>query len=295
MLTDKLGPIAFYALRGLERCLAPGHLYSILKPFAFARVAFERRRSTPAYFSRPALRAEVLQSHVNYLLSRVLEFFPDRMATAKWQVRFQTSGLHHIHEARENGRRIVLLCFHFGTYKLIPFWLRASGIPVIGLIGGKSRYRTRAKHMKDRLSSFPALPTVLYITDQLRKAVELLRAGNLLLMAADREASKQITVPVDDHWSFRMATGAIRLASHCDADLIPCCMRDEGRWQFRLAIAPPVPREFLASEFTIPRAAEYVLQQMLPHIRNHPEQASDYLLDCFQQNALRPAAAGSLS
>jgi lauroyl/myristoyl acyltransferase len=292
--TDRLGPLGFYALRSLERCLSPSDLYSLLKPLALTRAAFESTGPVPAYFRKSPLPKEIRQARINYLLSRILEFFPDRLATAKWQDRFQTHGLHHVREARMNGRRVVLVCFHFGTYKLIPFWLRALGISVVGLLGGKSQQRTRAKRMKDRLSPFPELPTVLYVGDQMRKAIALLSAGHVLMLAADREASKQIPVPLDGEWSFHIATGAIRLALHYDAELIPCCMTDEGRWQFRLEMALPVPREHLASEFTMPRAAEYLLQQMLPHVRKHPEQSSNYLLNCFQRNTLRPTAAGSL-
>jgi lauroyl/myristoyl acyltransferase len=217
-------------------------------------------------------------------LSRVLEFFPERLATSKWQTRFRTSGLHHIQEARKNGKRVVLVCFHFGTYKLIPFWLRALGIPVIALVGGKSDQRPRAKRMKDKLSPFPHIPTVLYTCDQMRKVVEHLSAGAVLLVAADREANKQITLPMDDEWSFRMATGAIRLASHCDAELIPCCMTDEGRWHFRLEIGHPVPQEYLVGDLMTVRAAEHLLQEMLPPVRNQPEQSSSYLLDCLRRN-----------
>jgi lauroyl/myristoyl acyltransferase len=283
-MKGRLGLFAFHAIRQLERQLSPGSLYSVLTPLAFTRVALGRVDHLPSFFRRSIPHRTSRQARVNYLLSRLLEFIPDRLATSKWQPRFRNSGLHHIQEARKNGKRVVLVCFHFGTYKLIPFWLRALGIPVVALLGGKSKDRTRAKRMKDKLSPFPHIPTVLYTCDQMRKVVEHLSAGAVLLVAADRETSKQVTVPIDDEWSFRMATGAIRLASHYDAELIPCCMTDEGRWHFRLEIGQPVPPEYLASEFAMMRAAEHLLQEMLPPVRNRPEQSSGYLLDCIRRN-----------
>jgi lauroyl/myristoyl acyltransferase len=102
---------------------------------------------------------------------------------------------------------VVLVCFHFGTFKLMPFWLRALGVPAVALLRGKSQDRSRAKRMKDRLSPFPKLPTVFYTDDQLRTVVEFLASGHALMAAADRETGRQITVPIDDYWSFRMATG----------------------------------------------------------------------------------------
>ena len=76
----------------------------------------------------------------------------------------------------------MLVCFHFGAYKLTPFWLRALGIPVIGLLRGNSRERSQLKKMKDQLSPFPRMPTVLYSEDQLRSAVEHLSRGTVLLL-----------------------------------------------------------------------------------------------------------------
>ena len=184
----------------------------------------------------------------------------------------------------------MLVCFHLGTFKLIPFWLRALGIPAVALLRGKSQDRSRAKRMKDRLSPFPELPTVFYTDDQLRTVVEFLASGQALMVAADRETGRQITLPIDDHWSFRMATGAFRLASRYNAELIPVCMTDEGRWHFRLEISQPVPREYLTDGSDMMRAGQYLLHEMLPRMRKHPEYCTNYLLNCFQQNAAIPVA-----
>jgi lauroyl/myristoyl acyltransferase len=283
-LKDRLGPFGFHAIREVERQLRPTNLYSFLAPLAFSRVALERADHLPSFFERSTPLRTIREARIKYLLSRIVEFFPDRLATTKWQSRFRTSGVHHIQEARKNGRRVVLVSFHYGTYKLIPFWLRALGIPTVALIRGKSEERSSAKRMKDELSPFPQIPTVVYTGDQMREMVKLLSAGAVLFLAADREASKQIIVPIDHQWSFRMATGPFRLASHYDAELIPCCMIDEGHWHFRLEIGQPVPREYLASESMLMRAAEHLLQELLPHVLNHPEQSAGYLLDCFQRN-----------
>ncbi len=232
-------------------------------------------------------------ARANYYLSRVLEFFPDRLATPKWRDRFQTRGLHHLEEARRWGRGVVLVCFHFGTYKLIPFWLRALDIPVLAILRGNSKNRSRAKRMKDQRSPFPKIPTVLYNGDQLRQTVEHLSLGHVLLVAADREARQQIHLPLEDQWSFSMATGAMRLAARADAQLLPCWMTDEGRWNFRLEIGAPLPGPCRADEADLRRAGQHLLEVMLPLLRRRPEACEGYLLDRFRRKAPLPMAEPS--
>jgi len=289
-IKDRLGPLGFAVVRGLERRLSPSDLYSVLAPLAFTRATVGRIDPLPGYFSKSISALTIRDARANYFLSRILEFFPDRLATPKWQGCFRTSGFHYIQEARKAGRSVVLVCFHLGTFKLIPFWLRALGVPAVALLRGKSQNRSRAKRMKDRLSPFPELPTVFYTEDQLRTVVEFLASGQALMVAADRETGRQITLPIDDHWSFRMATGAFRLASRYNAELIPVCMTDEGRWHFRLEISQPVPREYLTDGSDMMRAGQYLLHEMLPRMQKHPEYCTNYLLNCFQQNATIPVA-----
>ena len=163
---------------------------------------------------------------------------------------------------------------------------------MIALIDGHSKERSRAKRMKDRLSPFPHIPTVLYREDQLREITDVLSAGNVLFIAADRETGKQISVPIGNDWTFSMATGSFRLASRYDAELIPCLMTDEGRWRFHLEICRPVPREYFASGSDMRSCGQYLVELMLPHIRKHPEQCSHFLLNCFGQMPSSARAEG---
>lgn len=291
ILEDLLGSAGFRAIRGLERGLSPDQLYAVLSVLASARAQRDGSVPLPSYFRRSVSDRTRRQARENFLLSRFVEFFPDRLATPKWRERFETRGLHHLEEARERRGRAILVCFHFGAYKLIPFWLRTLGIPTIALIGGRSKERSRAKRAKDRLSPFPGMPTVLYRGDQLRQTVAQLSAGHVLFIAADREASKQITVPLDDRWSFQMATGAMRLAARGGAELLPCSMTDEGRWRFRLEIGPPIPRRLLTGEPDLQGAGECLLQAMLPQLRERPEACENYLLERFRCTAPTPAGA----
>jgi hypothetical protein len=281
---DKMGLLAFHAMRLLEKGVSPTGLYLALAPLAFALAAFSFNRRVPAYFGQPPSPLHAWRSRMNCLLGHCLEFIPDRLATAKWQARFQTAGLGRLQEARQRKRRVVLVFLHFGAFKLIPILLRVLGISVISLLEGESSSRSSSLRMKDKLSPFSPLPTVFYREDQLRGAVEVLRAGHVLFVALDRRAGKEITIPIDEHWSFRMATGAIRLAAKCDAELMPCCMIDQGCWQFRLEIGQPVPLEFLTPRLDAIGAAQHLLRELLPTVSRHPEFCVNTLMRSLRPN-----------
>ncbi len=275
--------LVFFTIRRLEPHLSPRNLYRLMAPLAFVCAALERLPVAPGYFAKSISPRAVRRARMRYVLSKVLEFLPDRLATPKWQARFRTTRLNQVQEARHRGRGVVLVGFHFGAFRLIPFWLRALGVPVIFLIRGSSEQRVPVKRMEDKLSPFPHLPTVLYNYDQLPSLIEALSAGHVVFLTADGETGKQVTLPIDKHWSFSMATGAIRLASHYGAELFPCSMIDEGEWHFRLEIGSPVPHECLNGS-DLSGAAQHLLSKMLPQIQRHPEQSDHYLFNCFRPN-----------
>lgn len=280
-MRDRADLLAFFAIRRLEPYLSPRNLYRLMAPLAFVCAALECLPLSPGCFAKSISPRAVRRARMRYHLSKLLEFFPDRLATPKWQSRFHTTGLDQVQEARQQGRGVVLVGFHFGSFRLIPFWLRALGVPVIFLIRGSSAERVPVKRMEDKLSPFPQLPTVLYNYDQLQSLIEVLSAGNVVFLTADGKTGKQVTLPIDNHWSFSMATGAIRLALHYGAELFPCSMIDEGEWHFRLEIGSPVPREYLDGS-DLRGAARHLLCEMLPQIQRHPEQSDHYLFNCFR-------------
>src|SRR5256885_8434612 len=82
---DRLGPLGFAVVRGLERRLSPSDLYSVLAPLAFTRAAVGPIDPLPGYFSRSIPAPTIREARAIYFLSRILEFFPDRLATPKWE------------------------------------------------------------------------------------------------------------------------------------------------------------------------------------------------------------------
>jgi hypothetical protein len=282
-IKDTRALLFFHSVRWLERRLSARSLYWILRPHAFVRAAV---RGIPAFVSLACPDAEksvrtIREERMKGYLSEILECLPERLVEPKWISGCRFAGLDRLQQARQTGRPVVLAFRHFGPYCLLRPWLHAAGFPVSVLVGGKAESRSRMRRRKDRLSLFPGVPPVFNL-DQLRAADKFLAAGNSLLVAIDYMAGKQMDVPVGDGRTFRMATGAVRLAIRHRAELIPCSIIDEGRWRFQINLGRPVPAECLATETDLIPAGKHLLNELLPPFRNHSGQCSDQLIRCSQ-------------
>ena len=74
--------------------------------------------------------------------------------------------------------------------------------------------------------------------NEMSRVRQFLGAGQRLLIMVDVDRGKQIHVPFENH-SFRMATGAIRLAALTGAELIPCVIVETGSWKFAIYFGTP--------------------------------------------------------
>lgn len=275
----------------MERSLPPQKFYSLLKPFAAARAtlntAFKNPRPCvplPDFLSAAGTDRTGRQQRMNGYLNQYIRCFPERLAEGKWMDGCRITGLDRVQLARQNRRPVVLAFCHFGPFYLLRSWLRAAGIPAAILIGGKSENRSKLTELLYRFVPFPEVPTVFRV-DRLRDAAEFLASGNPLLIAIDDAAGRQMDLPFCEGWTFRMATGAVRLAVRHQAELIPCSIIDEGRWRFRIALGRPVPKEFLTAESDWTLAGKHLLDEMTPHFRAYPEQCARTLILCLWKNA----------
>ncbi len=267
---DTRGLLFFFSIRWLERRLSVRNLYRILWPHAFMRAALKGITASappPASFGGKTSARAIREWRMQIYLNQILEYLPDRLAEPKWMDGCRIAGLDRLQQARQNGRPVVLAFRHLGSYVLLRPWLRAAGFPVAGLLGGKSENRSRLRRHEDRVSPFPGVPTVFYL-DQLRAADKFLTAGNLLFVAIDYANGKQMDVPAGDGRTFRMATGAVRLAIRHRAELFPCSIVDEGRWHFRIELGRPVPAEYLAAETDLVPAGKHLVNELYPDFRN---------------------------
>src|ERR1700722_7536939 len=288
-MREKPGLLSFLILRKMERVLPVEVFYWISKPEAFVRAMlwsiFKKNPPSiilPGSFS-PARTVPVARLHrMNLYLNRTLQSFPDRLATPKWINRFHLTGIENIRKAQQKKRPFILAFCHFGPYNLMRFWLRAGGIPAAILIGGRPGKPSLVKRLRDQRTPFPEIPTTFSL-HQLREMVKFLASGNPLAMAIDYPRGQQINVSLRDGWNFQMATGAIRLAIRHRAELIPCCIIEEGPWRFRIELGRPSPADYLATETDLIPAGKHLIDEMLVHFQNHPDQCPQHLIDHFQQ------------
>jgi hypothetical protein len=287
-------------LRGLERVLPVPGLYCAVFPIAFIRALLHRchrgngsPNAVPACLRRHQPARETALPRLAIYLNRILEFLPDRLDRPKWRVRCPIEGFEPVRQALAQKRRVLLAFPHFSLYGQLRGWLRAAGLPVACYTGANSARRSTLKRRKDRWALFPDVPTAFH-GDQLAEALKFVRAGHPLLIALDGWRGHQLELPVSDGWTFRMATGPLRIASRHEATLFPCTMIDEGRWRFRIAIGDPVPGHLLAAgrEF---EAGTHLLRQILPHLQRYPEQCREQLLGRFKPSAPIPVSGAPAS
>ena len=62
-------------------------------------------------------------------MNRALRYLAGPLASPKWKDRCRIQGLEQVRKAQEEGVPHILAFCHFGPYHLLPFWLRAAGLP----------------------------------------------------------------------------------------------------------------------------------------------------------------------
>ena len=264
--------------RRLEQLLPPQKLLGLVRALCFLRAwlhsAFKKVRigpPVPEMLRFPRSRRTNIEHRTSLYLDNILLNFPDRLASPKWLERFRIEGLAPLEEALRAGRPVVLAYWHFGSFPVAHCWLRgALKFPVGGLIGGKSFWRTRLSRLQDNFLPLPEVPDAIYL-DQLRDLTEFIAAGHFIYIAIDAPTGKQMVVPFCEGWDIQMATGAIRLASRFEAEIIPCTITHDGAWRYCITLGRPAPKEWLADEANWPQVGKHLLGEMMPVFHAHPD------------------------
>jgi lauroyl/myristoyl acyltransferase len=284
-MKDSIALLRFLIVRRLERMLPIGILYWVLAPAAFLQAFFCQGRplvTLPDFFGAEKPVRSRIKNDTIFYLNRAMEFFPERLSEARWKSRCRIVGLERLQHAQQNGRPLVLAFCHFGPIFLMSCLLRANGVQAATLLWNKSCHRPKLKRLQDEVSLFPEIPKTFH-PDQLREMIRFLVPGNSLLIAMDNPTGKCLDLPLREGWTFHTATGAMRLASHHHAELIPCTIIGEGRWRSRIEIGRPVPAEWLGAEIDLARVGKYLWDEMSPHFERHPEQCTRKMLERFRQ------------
>ena len=95
-------------------------------------------------------------------------------------------------------------------------------------------------------------------------------------------------MPLSEGWNIEIATGTLRLAAREKAEIFPLVAIDLGQWRTRIKIGRPVPSEYLNDATAFKSAAQHLISELLPALRQYPDQVTFDLAFCIAPSG--PAA-----
>ncbi len=271
----------FHLIRVLERALPLPLLRALLWPLALAASWRERRfqaELAEGMLKLPGCRLErrsvarlVARERMCYHLSRFVNFWPDRLGQSPWRERFVAIGLEEI---LATDRPVVLATLHAGRMHLMHYALRSLGAPVALLINGSTNSRSNIKRAKDRLAAGEG--PVVFSRDELKAALNHLRAGKCLVVALDKDSESMREVGFGEARA-HLSTGAVRIAQNSRACLAACLVLETAPWRYEICVG--VLMEEVADVDT---ALSQLATDFSHMLQAHPEQCGWELLDCLR-------------
>ncbi len=271
-------------MRLLERVLPQTVLSILLWPAAVIWNTTERhkRREVRADWYRfpPEWRPDrflfSLTQNLRLTHSRFIYLWVECTIKKRWLKHCRLRGQVDLDKFRHSPRPIIFVTLHFGPLQVLPVWLRAHGIPVTMLVGpAEPRQCLRERFSKRVVGA--EIPLLLPVTE-IGRVPEFIKPHRRLGVSIDVERGKQVVVR-QGNYSFRLATGALRLAALSGGEVIPCLITFErGAWNVGLHFGAPVPEEYLGPTPDLNAAASHIMGEFLPIITSHPHLISPRLL-----------------
>jgi lauroyl/myristoyl acyltransferase len=276
--------IAFWFVRLFERLLPPSLLNLLLWPPAAARDLVQVRQRKPLTHWRrlpESWRSKrwrfVLRQSLGLYHSQLFYMWPDRLCAKRWLSRCRLEGESNLNGLRERNRGVVLASLHFGPFEIMPYWLRAYGIVTTSVRARPPDDLKALTSYQYSLSSPADVPVFLYAEDlsplpRFSHVRKILGPGRRLLVMVDPVRGLQVDVPFFEDRTFRMSTGAIRLATMADADLVPCLIAETSTWRFAIRFGAPVPRQYLGKVPDMQAIGAHLLKEFSQVVSRYPEQ-----------------------
>ena len=172
--------------------------------------------------------------------------------------RSSIQGLENLEEALSKGKGCILLCAHYGFNQGIMPILGFRGIKINQLAARPHTWHEMVNKsigwherlvmgLRDRYEhSLPA--DFLYIGGFMRPALEVLKRGEILIMAYDgRAGSKWLEVPIGN-LILNISGGPENLMQHTGCEILPVFVQRNGS-RYVLEIGKPLNRENPLEEF----------------------------------------------
>jgi lauroyl/myristoyl acyltransferase len=285
---------SFRLVRFCERVL-PLSLFSLLLwPLAAAWDLIQLRERKPwlhwHHFPRswrPNRWRYILRHSLGLYHSQLFYMWPDRLSSPRWLSRCRFEGDRKLLELSEDDRGIVLASLHFGPFEILPYWLRAYGIPTTSVRADPPEALQSLTNYQYSLSPPADIPVFVFASElsplpRFSHIRKILGPGRRLLVMVDPNRGVMADVPFEDRL-FHMATGAIRLAQMTGAKLIPCMITEDSNWKFTIHIGAPVPQEWLGRSPDMQLIGAHLLGEFSKVVTRFPVQCK---MRCLR--AMRP-------
>ena len=274
---------SFYFVRFCERVL-PLSLFSLLLwPLAAAWDLMQIRERKPwAHWHRfprswrPKRWRYILRHSLGLYHSQLFYMWPDRLTRPRWLNRCRFEGDRKLLELAEDDRGIVLASIHFGPFEILPYWLRAHGIPATSVRADPPAALQSLTNYQYSLSP-PADPPVFIFASDLTLVPrfshirKIIGPGRRLLVMVDPNRGVTADIPFEDRL-FHMATGAIQLAQMAGARLMPCMITEDSNWKFTIHIGTPVPQEWIGRSPDMQAIGTHLLREFSKVVTRFPVQ-----------------------
>ncbi len=185
---------------------------------------------------------------------------------------FKLEGFHHLNQALEEGRGVVLMAGHLGNPHLAFCGIRSMGYPLIVIKGGAPR-QLKPKKFRYRES----LQDTIFIhdpepaADYKERILETLRSGKVIHYYEDaKEGKRKERVPFLGR-AVDFPTGMVRLAHRAGSAIIPCMhLYHQGR--IPILLKESIDHGWEKGEGEYKRIVSEFANLLETYILNSPEQ-----------------------
>jgi lauroyl/myristoyl acyltransferase len=274
---------SFYFVRFCERILPLPVFSLLLWPLAAAWDLMQVRERRPwAHWHRfprswrPSRWRYILRHSFGLYHSQLFYMWPDRLCASRWLSRCRFEGDRKLLELSKDDRGVVLASVHFGPFEILPYWLRAYGIPATSVRADPPEALRSLTDHQYSLSPPVEIPLFVFARDlspfpRFSHIRTILGPGRRLLVMVDPDRGVMTDIPFEDRL-FHMATGAIRLAQMTGARLIPCMITEDSNWRFTIHIGTPVPEEWIGRSPDMQLIGTHLLDEFSKVVRRYPVQ-----------------------
>lgn len=276
--------IAIHILRIVERILPMWALHLLVWPGAAILSAWELphlKRLPPSLWPTRSRRSEYLllwRKRVAVNLTKLVVVWPDRFATPRWRARCDELSLKPLRRLTTAEQPVVMVLLHFGPLAVLKYWLRSQGFVVAGVVlrrlASRPAHRRYLDRLNDAASGMEGIPQ-LFDLSQLKRAANFIRPQQMLMMTIEGGHGHELMVERPDY-TFRMATGAIRLAARLNGIVVPCCAVVDGAFRMRLHVGRPV-----AADGDLRAIAIHLMSEFEPMLLRHPEHCEPEMINAL--------------